>query len=654
MTATVLPPPPAVTATGATLGALVEALGAGMVRLVTAPGGLELPVGEPVVHDPLAEPAVGPSDLLFAVGVDPRLASAIDVVTSSGARGAVGVLLKDDGELPPSLVAAADAAGVALLVAPQAAAWGQLHTLLRTARSVSAPRGIGASGAPLGDLFGLADALASAVGGAVSIEDERSTVLAYSTGPHPTDEARRAAILGRRVPEAWRALLDKMGVFRRISTTDDVVHLDSLDELASAPRLVIGVRAGGEALGSIWVQEGERPFGVDAKQALREAASLAALHLLRARSGEDLERRRSGDQLRAVLEGRLPSALLAETLQTRPDAPVVLLAIEPLDADSGETGVLADRVADFLVFSCAAFRRRAVAAGIGRTAYAVLAGRSGGVEGARQLGADLAARVESGLRARVRSVVADHPEGLPELGALRQEADLALRVQSARGATDTVHVDDVHVAAVLEQLRDLAAERPGLLAGKVRLLEANDRDRSTTYVATLRAFLDAFGDVRLAADAVGVHPNTFRYRLRRLSELAGLDLDDHEQRLVAQLRCTCCPDDPPRPPPTAYSDRPGGERRDHPRSPARHHRRGCGARAAPRPGGAGPCLATAVPGADLSGHRRGRHRLRAGPVRLGPERRRDQRRAADPVPHRRWHGRARPDHGRRHGRQRGG
>jgi len=181
----------------------------------------------------------------------------------------------------------------------------------------------------------------------------------------------------------------------------------------------------------------------DLEQALREAASLAALHLLRARSGEDLERRRSGDQLRAVLEGRLPAVLLAEPLQARPDAPVVLLAIEPLAADDGETGVLADRVADFLVFSCAAFRRRAVAAGVGRTAYAVLAGRTGGVEEARQLGTDLAARVGSGLRARVRAVVADHPEGLAQLGALRQEADLALRVQSARDATDTVHVADV-------------------------------------------------------------------------------------------------------------------------------------------------------------------------------------------------------------------
>jgi len=327
-----------------------------------------------------------------------------------------------------------------------------------------------------------------------------------------------------------------MGVFRRIVSTDEVVQVPPLDSLAYAPRLVVGVRAGGEALGSIWVQQGERPFGPDAEQALREAASLAALHLLRARSGEDLERRRSGDQLRAVLEGRLPANLLTETLQVPPTSPVVLLAVETVEPEGGETAVLADRVADFLVFSCAAFRRRAVAAGVGRTAYAVLPARTEGADEARHLASDLASRVASGMRVEVRAVVVDSAAGLGRLAELRQEVDLALRVQSTRGGTGTVHVDDVRAASVLVQLRDLAAERPGLLAGKVRLLEDNDRERSTTYIPTLRSFLDAFGDVRVAADAVGVHPNTFRYRLRRLSELVQLDLDDPEQRLVAQLQ----------------------------------------------------------------------------------------------------------------------
>jgi DNA-binding PucR family transcriptional regulator len=38
-----------------------------------------------------------------------------------------------------------------------------------------------------------------------------------------------------------------------------------------------------------------------------------------------------------------------------------------------------------------------------------------------------------------------------------------------------------------------------------------------------------------------VHPNTFRYRLRRLVEVSGIDLDDPVERLVAHLQLTLLP-----------------------------------------------------------------------------------------------------------------
>jgi DNA-binding PucR family transcriptional regulator len=33
-----------------------------------------------------------------------------------------------------------------------------------------------------------------------------------------------------------------------------------------------------------------------------------------------------------------------------------------------------------------------------------------------------------------------------------------------------------------------------------------------------------------------VHPNTFRYRLRRLCEITGMDLGDHDTRLAMMLQ----------------------------------------------------------------------------------------------------------------------
>jgi DNA-binding PucR family transcriptional regulator len=35
---------------------------------------------------------------------------------------------------------------------------------------------------------------------------------------------------------------------------------------------------------------------------------------------------------------------------------------------------------------------------------------------------------------------------------------------------------------------------------------------------------------------VNVHPNTFRYRLRRITEVFGLDLGEPDERLVAELQ----------------------------------------------------------------------------------------------------------------------
>ena len=97
-------------------------------------------------------------------------------------------------------------------------------------------------------------------------------------------------------------------------------------------------------------------------------------------------------------------------------------------------------------------------------------------------------------------------------------------------------MSDVRSVATLLELKELALRHPRLREGELQFLADHDRDKGTEYVPTLRAYLDAFGDVPRAAAAVNVHPNTFRYRLRRLTELAALDLDDPVERLVVSLQ----------------------------------------------------------------------------------------------------------------------
>jgi GAF domain-containing protein len=58
----------------------------------------------------------------------------------------------------------------------------------------------------------------------------------------------------------------------------------------------------------------------------------------------------------------------------------------------------------------------------------------------------------------------------------------------------------------------------------VARLAEYDRQRSTSLLATLEEFLRRRGNISATAEALYVHPNTLRQRLRRIMELSGIDL----------------------------------------------------------------------------------------------------------------------------------
>jgi len=51
-----------------------------------------------------------------------------------------------------------------------------------------------------------------------------------------------------------------------------------------------------------------------------------------------------------------------------------------------------------------------------------------------------------------------------------------------------------------------------------------DRERSASLLRTLEEFLHRRGNISATSEALYVHPNTLRQRLRRIGELSGIDL----------------------------------------------------------------------------------------------------------------------------------
>ena len=520
MTMDGLAPPP-------TLRALLAGLRAGTVTVRA--GNLDTAVAEPVICDAENLEAVRPDDLVLAIGARGTGHEALSLLRRAGEVRACGVVVATDEPPPDEVAQAAEEAGVALLTVPSDVSWGRLYALLRTMAANASEPG---PGVPVGDLFRLADAIAAMVGGPVTIEDPRSVVLAYSTGDEDIDEPRRQAILGRQVGNQWLQSYRDSGFFKRLWSSDEPLSLPGTDELR--PRLVMAVRAAGEVLGSIWVAEAGRALDDASRAALASAARLAALHLLRYRETEDLDARRRVDLLTELLESGRGD--LAE-LGLPADSPLTVLAIEPQGVEGADAVAVLRRLADIVSVTCEAAVRGAGAVVLGARVYAVVPEAAG--LRAQAIVPQLLDRSWAALHRPVLVGVGGRVGGPGELPLSRTEADLVLRALAADEQDRRwAHIEEVRAQTVLLRLRDLAAKDPYLREGPLTTLVEHDRQKESAYVGTLRAYLQAFGDVTVAAASLSVHPNTFRYRLRRLVEVSGVDLDDPQQRLVAELQLT--------------------------------------------------------------------------------------------------------------------
>jgi hypothetical protein len=543
-TATRTEEPPLATVTsvsGPTLGDLIDSVGVGVLDVLIAPRGVDVVIGEAVIYDTAEAWAGGAGDVLLGVGVDAASHQAVDLVRRAGDAGAAAVVLKArDRSDVDDLVATADAAGIAVLAATPDMVWGQLHALVRTVAAASGVADAGPGKVPVGDLFALANAVADMMGGPVTIEDPRSTVLAYSSlEDHEIDDARRATILGHRVPDEWIQRQQEDGVFRRLYRERGVIRTDYA-ELGTKPRLATAIRAGDEILGSIWVQEADRPLDEDAEATLQEAARIAALHLLRHRSSADLERGRRAELLRAALDGRVGPETLAPILQAAPTTGVTVIALELVDLDPDDVpavSVLAERAASMVTLYCESYRRRAAVVAVGPVVYVVVPDTDGGEAGLHALATGICERTAEALHVDLRVGIGASVATISELLASRRDADRVLRALAADPAAGPVAtVDTVRPRVVLQYLQELSAADPLLSSGRLEILVEHDARKGTEYVDTLRAFFASLGDIPAAAASQGVHANTFRYRLRRLCEVAAVDLDDPVERLVLQLQ----------------------------------------------------------------------------------------------------------------------
>ncbi|WP_344042525.1 PucR family transcriptional regulator [Nocardioides panacihumi] len=531
----------------ASLGRVLDDLGDSLLELVAGDPAHDGEIGGIVIHDPDDEPVQPPAALVLGVGV---AATALpELVRDVGRRGGVGLIVRAPVVLTPRLEAAVRDARLALIGLRRGATWAQLTALLR---SLLAEGDLGPAeaesigGLPSGDLFAVANAVGALLDAPVTIEDRSSRVLAFSGRQDEADPSRVETIIGRQVPERYAKMLTDLGVFRELYREHRPVVVNPADlgaDSVSKQRVAIAVRAGDEVLGSIWAaMDGE--VTPERSAALQDAAKLVALHMLRVRAGADVQRRLRTDLVSTALEGGVGARDALSRLGLAGKQVVVLAvalrAEHPADAEqvAGGTGDL-ERAADALSVHLSSSVPSSAVAVVGGIAYALLPVTATHGSEPEERAARLAEEFCERLGARLPMVVGIGGAGTDVSGVTesRATATRVLRVlRDGHAHRRVARLPDVHTQSLLLELRDLAAARGEKPVGPIaRLLEYDERNDSG-LAETLEAWLDALGDVRAAAAALFIHPNTLRYRLRRLEEVSGLDLADPEQRFAAMLQ----------------------------------------------------------------------------------------------------------------------
>ncbi|WP_329413914.1 helix-turn-helix domain-containing protein [Streptomyces sp. NBC_00704] len=381
-----------------------------------------------------------------------------------------------------------------------------------------------ASSSHAGDYQELVDEISALLGAPATLENRDFELIAF--GAYDSDDeldasaldpVRTRSILTRRSTAAVRTWFEGFGITRatgpvRIPPTPAAgVHRG---------RVCLPVRHRGVALGYVWLLDDDPgPSDAQLAAAMEVTARIGALLADEAQHGADLTR-----ELRAVLTaGRgwprdMAVAELRTALGARADASHTVVCVAPWpSADPDEAPSL--RTLPGATALCTvpwATTGQCLAVLVRLRSADTLTPATSAAARLLERAAGAAAGVAAG---RV---------GLAGLGAAWEEASASARAALAEPRLGPVaRWASVGPYRLLTSLPPEVARDPGVLP----LLAPAQRE----LARTAEVYLDCAGQAGRTAAELGIHRQTLYYRLSRVEQLTGLDLDDGEDRLLLHM-----------------------------------------------------------------------------------------------------------------------
>jgi purine catabolism regulator len=283
---------------------------------------------------------------------------------------------------------------------------------------------------------------------------------------------------------------------------------------------------------------------------VQQAATVYALTLTRARLSADVANRLREDLLEGLLLGQQAdpheSEHRAALLGYDPRRPYRVLLVRPEGiSPRSEPGATEDlalrrRVLDTIVEYLGRVAHEAIAVARSDEVVVLVPASGDGLSARSSAAVSIGESIGQYLRHPYPAVAAtiaisapcESLAGLPAAYEQARRTMVAAHQFGRRGRLTTF--EELGIYRLLFQVPS-AGELQGFAEEVLGPLAAYDRRHDAGLVRTLDAYLRHHGRLQAAARELVVHVNTVSYRLQRIREIAGLDLDSAEDRLTAQV-----------------------------------------------------------------------------------------------------------------------
>ncbi|MFD4562319.1 PucR family transcriptional regulator [Streptomyces sp. NPDC058469] len=385
-----------------------------------------------------------------------------------------------------------------------------------------------------GDYQELVDEISELLGAPATLENRDFELIAFGAydgegdlDPSALDPVRTRSILTRRSTTAIRTWFEGFGITR---ATGPVRIPPTPEAGVYRGRICLPVRHRGVVLGYVWLLDDDDPGPGETRlaAAMQVAGRIGALLADEAQAGADLTR-----ELRAVLTAErgwqrdMAVAALRTALGPRGDGPHAVVCVAPwpsADPDDAPSARTVPHATALCTVPWGAAEQQCLAVLIRLRSTDV--GLPAETAATRLL--KEAPHQPTSVSVPRAAGIGDPRIGLTDLGTAWQEATAAARAALAEPRFAPV-ADWSHIGPY-RLLTSLSPESPHDPA-VAPLLSPTHHE----LARTAEVYLDCAGQAGRAAAELGIHRQTLYYRLSRVEQLTGLDLDDGEDRLLLHM-----------------------------------------------------------------------------------------------------------------------